>query len=254
MENSSPSPTLQDSPIVYEPDSFRPGATVLAVVGMLVLVFAVGFISVFAYAATHGFNIVGLTKQSIPVALAIQVLIDASVVVYLAIVLPPLAQTSLAGLGFRTPTLRDIGIALLGAVAMVVIVNGLGTIIDSAFHTKHQQEAIKLFLSVKDPLVKAGFAALAVIVAPVAEEFAFRVFIFNAVHRYASFWVAAAVSGVCFGLAHTDPYAFVPLIFGGMILCGVYARTRNAWMSMITHGTFNAVSVIALYFAPQFTK
>jgi membrane protease YdiL (CAAX protease family) len=39
-----------------------------------------------------------------------------------------------------------------------------------------------------------------------------------------------------------------------MILCAVYARTRNAWMSMITHGVFNAVSVVALYFAPQLTK
>lgn len=254
MENSSTSPTLADSPIVYETNSFKPRATVLAVIGLLVLVFAVGFISVFVYAAMHGFNFIGLTKQSIPVALAIQVLIDACVVVYLAIVLPPLAQTSLAGLGFRTPTVREIGIALLGAAAMVVVVNGLGTIIDSAFHTKHQQDVIKLFLAVKDPLVKAGFAALAVIVAPIAEEFAFRVFIFNAARRYWTFWIAALISGVCFGAAHMDKYAFVPLIFGGMILCGVYSRTRNAWMSMITHGTFNAVSVIALYFAPQFTK
>ena len=254
MENSSPSPTLPDSSIVYGPDSFRPGATVLAVIGMLVLVFAIGFISIFIYAATHGFNVIGLTKQSIPVALGVQVLIDVAVVLYLAVVLPPLAQTSLEALGFRTPSARDIGVALLGAVAMVVIVNGMGTLIDAAFHSKHQQEAIKLFLSVKDPLVKAGFAALAVIIAPIAEEFAFRVFIFNAVRRYASFWVAAAVSGICFGLAHTDLYAFVPLIFGGMILCTVYARTRNAWMSMITHGVFNAVSVIALYYAPQFAK
>jgi membrane protease YdiL (CAAX protease family) len=227
--------------------------TLLALIGLLVIIFAIGFVAIFAYLASHGLSITRVARD-VPFALALQVLIDICVVIYLVLVLPPLANTSLKDLGFRVPTVREIGVALLGALAMVVVVNGLGTIIDKALHTKHEQEAIKLFLSVHDPAVKAGFAALAVIVAPIAEEFAFRVFIYNAVRRYAVFWVAAIVSGVCFGAAHWDKYAFVPLILGGIILCAVYARTRNAWMSMITHGVFNAVSVVALYFAPQLTK
>jgi membrane protease YdiL (CAAX protease family) len=253
VENSSPSQTLPDSPIVSGPNAFRPGATVLALLGLLVLVFAIGFVAIFVYVASHGLNLMRVARD-VPFALALQVLIDVCVIIYLALVLPPLSNTSLKQLGFRTPSARDIGIALLGALAMIVIVNGLGTIIDKALHTKHEQEAIKLFLSVHDPIVKAGFAALAVVVAPISEEFAFRVFIFNAVRRYSAFWIAALVSGLCFGAAHWDKYAFIPLILGGMILCAVYARTRNAWMSMITHGVFNAVSVIALYFAPQLTK
>lgn len=253
MENSSLSQTLPDSPIVFGPNAFRPGITVLALLGLLVLVFAIGFVAIFAYLAAHGLNLMSVARD-VPFALTLQVLIDLCVVIYLVLVLPPLADTSLKDLGFRVPTSRDIGVALLGALAMVVVVNGLGTIIDKLLHTRHEQEAIKLFLSVHDPLVKAGFAGLAVIVAPLAEEFAFRVFIFNAARRYWPFWIAALVSGVCFGAAHWDKYAFLPLILGGVILCAVYARTRNAWMSMITHGVFNAVSVVALYFAPQLTK
>lgn len=226
----------------------------LALVGMIVLVLVIAFVAVFGYLATHGFLISALTRQTVSFAVIIQAVIDFCVIAYLALVLPKLADASLADLGFRKPTAAEIGVALAGALVMVIVVNGLGSIIDAVLHAKHQQEAIKLFVSVRDPLVKAAFAALAVIIAPIAEEFAFRVFIFNAVRRYSSFWVAAFISGVCFGLAHTDLYAFVPLIFGGIILCAVYARTRNAWMSMITHGVFNAVSVIALYFAPQLTK
>jgi membrane protease YdiL (CAAX protease family) len=244
---------LPDSPIVFGPNAFRPSVTILALLGMLVLVFAIGIVAVIVALASHGMSILRVSRD-VPFALALQVLIDICVVVYLVLVLPPLANTSLKDLGFRTPTARDIGIALAGAVAMIVVVNGLGTIIDKALHTRHEQEAIKLFLSVHDPIVKAGFAGLAVIVAPIAEEFAFRVFIFNAARRYWPFWGAALVSGVCFGAAHWDKYAFVPLILGGIILCTVYARSRNAWMSMITHGVFNAVSVVALYFAPQLTK
>jgi uncharacterized protein len=254
VENSSPSPTLPDSPIVFGPNAFRPGATVVALVGMIVLVFVMAFVAVFGYLAAHGFVLASLTRQTVSFAVTLQAIIDVFVVAYLVVVLPKLADASLTDLGFRVPRASDIGVALLGALMMVVVVNGLGSIIDAMLHTKHQQEAIKLFVSVRDPLVKAAFAALAVIIAPIAEEFAFRVFIFNAVRRYTGFWVAAFISGVCFGLAHTDIYAFVPLILGGMILCWVYARTGNAWMSMITHGVFNAVSVIALSFAPQLTK
>lgn len=254
MENSSPSPTSPASPIVFGPSAFRPGSTILVFIGMLVLVAVVAIAAIAAYLVAHHGDISALTRQSVPFAVSIQAVIDLIVVVYLAIVLPPLAGASLAALGFRTPRAADIGIALIGAVVMVVVVNGLGTIVDALFHARHQQEAIKLFLSVHDPMVKAGFAALAVVVAPIAEEFAFRVFIFNAVRRYGGFWIGAIVSGVFFGLAHTDLYAFVPLIFGGMILCAVYARTRNAWMSMITHGLFNGVSVLALYVAPQLSK
>jgi membrane protease YdiL (CAAX protease family) len=253
VENSSPSQILPDSPIVSGPNAFRPGFTLLALLGMVALAFGIGVVAVVAYLLSHGFSITRVARD-VPFALALQVLIDICVVIYLVLVLPPLTNSTLKDLGFRVPTAREIGIALLGALAMVVVVNGIGTIIDKALHTKHEQEAIKLFLSVHDPVVKAGFAALAVIVAPIAEEFAFRVFIYNAVRRYAAFWIAALVSGVCFGAAHGDKYAFVPLIFGGVILCAVYARTRNAWMSMITHGVFNAVSVVALYFAPQLTK
>jgi membrane protease YdiL (CAAX protease family) len=222
--------------------------------GMLgvVIVFLIvcGVAAVLAY---HG-DVTAIRANIIPLSVAGQCLIDAAVVIYLVLTLPGIGKTTLRGYGFTAPNARQIGIAAIGALLMIVVVNGLGSIIDAALHTKHQQQVIQLFLAERDPLIKAGFALLAVVVAPVAEEFAFRVFIFNAVRARGGFWVGAVVSGIVFGIAHTDPYAFVPLVLGGMILCGVYMRSQNAYMSMITHGLFNAVSVVALFLFPQTVK
>lgn len=254
MENSSPSPISPESPTTYAPDAFRPSITVLAFLGMLALIAIVLIVAVVGFVVANHGDFTAITHQTVPFALAVQGLIDVIAAVYLLIVLPGLAHTTLRGLGFRMPRASDVGIAILGAIAMIVVVNGLGNVIDSLLHAKHQQEAVKIFLGVHDPVVKAAFALLAIVVAPISEEIAFRVFVFSAVRRYAPFWLAAIVSGILFGLAHTDVYALVPLIFGGVILCGVYARTRNAWMSMISHGLFNGASVVALYLAPQLTK
>ncbi len=50
------------------------------------------------------------------------------------------------------------------------------------------------------------------------------------------------LSGVLFGIAHGDLYAALPLALGGIVLCAVYYRTRNAFASMISHALFNAFS------------
>lgn len=254
MENSSPLQISQDSPIEYRPDGFRPGQSVLGVLGLAVVIGIALLVSAIAvFFLMHG-DQRAILSNTIPLTVAIQGVLDVIGIIYLAIVVPRIAKTTMRGLGFTAPSLRQIGIAISGALAMIIVVNGCGALINSLLHSNHQQAAIQLFLAEKDPAVKAAFAVLAIVVAPIAEEFAFRVFIFNAVRRHAAFWIAAAVSGICFGIAHMDPYAFVPLVLGGAILCGVYTYSKNAYMSMITHGLFNSVSVIGLYFFPNLVK
>ena len=68
---------------------------------------------------------------------------------------------------------------------------------------------------------------------------------------HGGFWPAAIASGVLFGALHTDVYAFLPLALAGVVLAGVYYRTRNAFTSMITHGLFNAVPLVLLAFFPK---
>jgi membrane protease YdiL (CAAX protease family) len=62
------------------------------------------------------------------------------------------------------------------------------------------------------------------------------------------------LSGVLFGIAHGDIYAALPLALGGIVLCAVYYRTRNAFAPMISHALFNGLSIVALLVAPGITR
>jgi uncharacterized protein len=205
--------------------------------------------------------IVSLTNppaQSIDTAgvylvIGVQLAIDAMLVGLVLVTLPQLARLSLAELGFRMPTRATITIALLGAVAMVVVANGTATLIDYVAHAQHPQDIVQIFKHLHDRTTIAIFAAFAVIVAPVAEEMLFRVFFFNLGMRYGGFWGGAVTSGLLFGIAHGDLYALLPLALGGIVLCAVYYRTRNAYASMISHALFNAVSIVALLIGPKTT-
>ena len=70
----------------------------------------------------------------------------------------------------------------------------------------------------------------------------------------ADFWTGAIVSGVLFGIAHGDLFAGVPLALGGIVLCGVYYLTRNAFASMISHALFNSFSIVMLLMFPKLTQ
>lgn len=254
MENNSPLPTSPVSQPAFPADAFRPGPSALGLLGMLALALFTVVIGATAYAAAHHGNISALLHMSIRFQAILQLAIDAIVAIYLAALVPALSRTSLRALGFRAPLLRDIGIALAGAIAMILVVNVTGSAIMAAAHTKQQEAAVRLFLQIKDPTTRSIFIVLGVAIGPMAEEFAFRIFIFNALRRYWGFWAGAIVSGLFFGAAHLDVYALVPLALGGVILAYVYARTRNAWMPMLTHACFNGVSFIALYAAPHQIK
>jgi uncharacterized protein len=134
---------------------------------------------------------------------------------------------------------------------MALVANGLASLIEQFMHVQHQQDVVELFKGLHDRTAIWVFATFAILFVPFAEETFFRVFFFNLGMRYGGFWTGAIVSGVLFGMAHGDVYAAVPLALGGMILCYVYYRTKNAWASMISHGIFNALSIGALLFAPS---
>ena len=102
-----------------------------------------------------------------------------------------------------------------------------------------------------DPRLLIAFTVFACVLAPFMEETIFRVFLFNAVRRYWGFWPGALISGLCFGIAHGDPLAAIPLALGGVVLAFVYYRTNNAFASMVTHGLFNSYTILALIFTPH---
>lgn len=187
-------------------------------------------------------------------ALIIQLVIEVGVIAILLGTLPKLSGFSLRELGFKVPTTSTIVTAILGAVAMAIVVNGTATLIETIMHHKHDQKVVEMFKQIHDSGTIAFFALFATVIAPFAEEIMFRVFAFNIGMRYRGFWFGAILSGLLFGLAHGDPIAALPLAFGGVVLCTVYYRTQNAFASMITHGLFNSLTVIALLYFPKLAQ
>jgi membrane protease YdiL (CAAX protease family) len=187
------------------------------------------------------------------VLILLQFVVEGALVVLLLAALPSLSKFSLRELGFRAPTAANVGTAIVGAVAMVIVANGGASLIDYLAHSQHQQDIVQIFKQLHDSTTVAIFAAFAVIFAPFAEETFFRIFFFNLGLRYSGFWGGAVLSGALFGIAHGDIYAALPLALGGIVLCAVYYRTRNAFAPMISHALFNSLSIVALLVAPKIT-
>ena len=84
------------------------------------------------------------------------------------------------------------------------------------------------------------------VIAPVAEEFFFRGFFFGALRRWQGPWVAAILTGLLFGLAHTGSASseyLVPLGFLGFVLCLVRWRTGSLYPCMALHATNNSLAL-----------
>ncbi|HET9029399.1 MAG TPA: CPBP family intramembrane glutamic endopeptidase [Candidatus Aquilonibacter sp.] len=230
-------------------DSFRPLPTALLIVGVVVA----GALALFAASA------VVLVRYSghppiVPLLVA-NVIGEGLPVLIVLLALPAVSKRSYAELGFAFPNLRQIGISILGMIAMTIVVSGGASLAESLSHQKHEQLVVELGRqALHDPHTAWFFILFAVVIAPFMEETIFRLFVFNLGRRYGGFWPGAILSGVLFGLAHWDPFASPALVLGGIILCAIYARTRNAFASMITHGLFNGLTILALIFAPNLAK
>ncbi len=245
MEKLSTSKLSPLSPTLWPADAFSVRRCLLFI-GALALAFAIGLVGA-AFAVKVG--AVGPIRPGKDLQLTAGLLIAqvAAYVPLLAVTLPLLpyaARRTLSEIGLHPPELRDVRAGVLGAIAMYIVAEAAALVQKFAFHIEGTQAAVQLFGTTHDRRLIYGLVALAVFFAPFVEELIFRGFVFNALLRYAPVGLAAAGSGIVFGLAHFDKTAFFPLACGGFVLALVYYRTGSLASSMLTHGTFNAVNVV----------
>lgn len=108
-----------------------------------------------------------------------------------------------------------------------------------------------------DVIAPGGFSWLALlgmtmvtgIVAPVAEEVAFRGVLYGWLRQRFGARIGIVVSALLFSVAHGIPPLIPALAVQGVILALLYERSGSLWPSIITHGTYNAATVILLYAA-----
>jgi uncharacterized protein len=143
----------------------------------------------------------------------------------------------------------------IGAIAAAGIGYYVATAIWASIFALHGSDKLPSELGVSRSTVALVAAAVFVcVIAPMAEEFFFRGFVFGALRRMhieiagreLGPWVAAVITGILFGLAHTgsaSPQYLVPLGFLGFVLCLVRWKTGSLYPCMALHSINNSLAL-----------
>jgi membrane protease YdiL (CAAX protease family) len=89
---------------------------------------------------------------------------------------------------------------------------------------------------------------LAVSLAPLAEEFIFRFFIYGVMKRYLGRFAAVVASALLFAAVHAHLPSFAPLFVLGACLAIAYEWSGSILVPMTMHALFNAVTLTTLAF------
>ncbi|XAR52269.1 hypothetical protein NMG60_11020238 [Bertholletia excelsa] len=92
----------------------------------------------------------------------------------------------------------------------------------------------------RDPVAMALYALVVSVCAPIWEEIVFRGFLLPSLTRYMPVWCSILVSSVAFALAHFNLQRMLPLVFLGVVMGAVFARSRNLLASTLLHSLWNA--------------
>jgi hypothetical protein len=146
----------------------------------------------------------------------------------------------------------------MGLVLYVVMAVGVGVALTLLFRAAFGEDvqAPEQLSSNLSTLGKVGAAFLALVVAPVTEEFFFRGMLFRSVRDRWGFWAGAVSSSLLFGLAHyvASPWRDALLlqavmVFTGFGLCWIYERRGTIVANIGAHVAFNTIGLLLILFA-----
>jgi len=145
-------------------------------------------------------------------------------------------------LGFRRGNvLLAVALALLALMAVTAIHTLLGLIL-KALNVEVRQVVVEL-IKQQSGLDLALSAMMAILVAPVVEEFLFRGVIQMGLRRYIGPWGAIGVGGAAFAIVH-QPWAVSLYIFPlGLMLGYLYQRRQSLVAPIALHMFFNSLSI-----------
>lgn len=147
---------------------------------------------------------------------------------------------------------------IYGLIAGVILVPAIGlmsgliqeTLRQAVGHAVTTPEQVAPGLS---SFARFLLVVLAVVVAPISEEFFFRGILFRSVRDRHGFWLAALASAIPFGLAHYVPAPAIDaavlqltMVFTGIGLAWVYERRGTIVASMAAHMAFNVIGVVTI--------
>ena len=111
-----------------------------------------------------------------------------------------------------------------------------------------KQAIVELFTGSSTLQQRILIIVLAVTVAPLAEEFIFRFFIYGVAKRYFGRSAGVVVSALLFAAVHAHLPSFAPLFVLGSCFAIAYEWSGSILVPMTMHALFNALTLTALAF------
>lgn len=133
-----------------------------------------------------------------------------------------------------------IAVVLVGAFAWTHLLERFGV-------EPSVQKVVDIILNAEPFALKVYLVFLAVVLAPVFEEFLFRGVLFPMLARWMPLKTAAVLVSVCFALLHAHVPAFLPLMLVSLCLCYAYWWTGSLWVNIGMHMLFNGINLLCMF-------
>ena len=139
-------------------------------------------------------------------------------------------------------------------IAAFPLIFASSAVVSSLMHANPQKDSqpiMQLFEHVAEPAKKIPIIFLAVVIAPLAEEFVFRGFLYGVLKRYAGALPALVFTGVAFALIHLHVPSLLPLFLLACVLTLAYELSGSLLVPMAMHALFNAITLVGVFFASR---
>ncbi|MBA3652216.1 MAG: CPBP family intramembrane metalloprotease [Chthoniobacterales bacterium] len=142
-------------------------------------------------------------------------------------------------------------ILLIVAYPLIILADWMTARILGSGSTR--QGIIELFAGSRSFEQRVLVIILAVMIAPMVEEFVFRFFLYGVLRRYAGRTLGLIISALLFAAVHAHLPSFGPLFVLGSCFTIAYEWSGSLLVPMTLHALFNALTLTALAF-PQFQQ
>ena len=183
-------------------------------------------------------------------------LFTVALVLFIAVFLR-LRGLDLSSLGgfFRITFLRALStgtVLILAAYPLISIADAITQRVFGSGSSK--QSIVELFSGSRTIEQRMMIIVFAVVIAPMAEEFLFRFFLYGVLKRYFGRFLGVTVNALLFAAAHTHLPSFAPLFVLGSCFTIAYEWSGSILVSMTMHALFNSLSLTVLAFPELFSQ
>jgi membrane protease YdiL (CAAX protease family) len=142
-----------------------------------------------------------------------------------------------------------LGLAFLAVLPIVFCAQWLVSL--TVVPEEQNQPLLEFWMKSPDVLPRILVAVMAVVFAPLAEEFIFRGYLYGVAKQFVGPLWAGLAASLLFAAIHVHLPAFAGLFLLALALTLVYEISGSIWAPVLMHALFNGLSLVASLFWPQ---